>query len=68
MDFVKTNSRREKIGIIILELIEYDNCYYEVRMGGKKIFITFNKDKAINDFEDKKEKLLREQILNNLEN
>ena len=66
LDFIETNSRREKIGKIILELIEYDSCYYEVRIKGKDVFITFNKDIAINNFEDKKEKLLRENLLNSL--
>ena len=68
LDFLKTNSRIEKIGKLILELIEYDNSSYEIKVKGENIFITFNKDEAIDYFEEKRYKLFRENILNSLEN
>ena len=67
-DFIKTNCRIEKIGKLILELIEYDNSSYEIKVKGENIFITFNKDEAIDYFEEKRYKLFRENILNSLEN
>lgn len=65
-NFIKTYSYRERIGNIILEFLEYDNCYYEVRIKGKDIFITFDKEKAQKYFEEKRNKLLRENILDSL--
>lgn len=68
LNFIKTNFYREKIGKFILEFLEYDNCYYEVKVKDEDILITFDKEKAQKHFEEKKEKLLREQILENLKN